>query len=120
MLKVNQMVNLESPAVDRVFHALADSTRRRMLGVLSRGDATVSQLAVPFDMSLAAVSKHVKVLERAELVRVEKRGRSRVCSLRPAALESASEVIEYYQRFWSSRLDALQVLLAKKKRRRKT
>jgi DNA-binding transcriptional ArsR family regulator len=114
------MVDLGSPHVDRVFHALADSTRRKMLGVLSRRDATVSELAGPFDMSLAAVSKHVKVLQGAELIRVEKRGRSRVCSLQPRTLKSASKVIEHYQRFWSSRLDALQVHLAKKKRTRKT
>jgi DNA-binding transcriptional ArsR family regulator len=118
VVKVNQMVNLSSARVDRVFHALADSTRREMLDVLSRGDATVSELAKPFDMSLAAVSKHVKVLSAAELVRVEKRGRSSVCTLRPRALGTASKVLEHYQTFWARRLDALEVHLAKKKRKR--
>lgn len=118
MLKVNRMVNLSAPQVDRLFHALADSTRRQMLGVLSQRDATVSQLAAPFDMSLAAVSKHVKVLEGARLVDVHKRGRSRVCSLRPRSLRTMSEVIEHYQKFWSSRLDALEIHVAKKKRKK--
>lgn len=118
MLKVNRMVDLSAPRVDRLFHALADSTRRQMLGVLSQRDATVSELAAPFEMSLAAVSKHVKVLEGAELIEVQKRGRSRVCSLRPGSLTAMSEVIEHYQKFWSSRLDALQVHIAKKKRKK--
>lgn len=112
MLKVNHVVDLESGLADRVFHALADRTRRHMLDVLSRGDVTVSQLAAPFDMSLTAASKHVKVLESAQLVHVAKRGRSRVCSVRPSGLRSASEIIRHYEQFWTARLDALDAHLA--------
>ena len=90
-----------------------------MLGALMGGEATVSQLADPFDMSLAAVSKHVKVLAGAELISVEKRGRSRVCSLEPEALHTAAEVISHYEKFWSSRLDALEAHLKKQAKTKK-
>ena len=119
MIKVNRMVNLSSERVDRVFHALSDSTRRAMLDRLTRGEASVSELAEPFDMSLAAVSKHVKVLASAQLVSVDRRGRSRVCRLEPKAFTTASSVIAHYQRFWAKRLDALQVHVAREKRRAK-
>ena len=105
------MVNLSSGSVDRVFHALADSTRRQMLGRLTRGEASVSELADPFAMSLAAASKHVKVLASAELIVVEKRGRSRMCKLRAGGLREVSDIIAHYQRFWGDRLDALDAHL---------
>ena len=85
-----------------------------MLGALTHGEATVSELANPFDMSLAAVSKHVKVLASAELISVEKRGRSRVCTLQPQALHAAAEIIRHYEKFWSDRLDALDAHLKNK------
>jgi len=97
--------------LDAVFHALGDATRRRMLRDLSGGQRSVGELAAPFDMSLAAASKHIKALEKAGLVRREVRGRTHVCRLEPRPLEDAHEWIAFYERFWSSRLDVLEGLL---------
>lgn len=93
--------------MDRIFHALADSTRRAMLDALTRGEASVSALSSPHDMSLAAAAKHIKVLEAADLIRVEKRGRSRFCRLEPRAFDDATDLLEHYRRFWHARLDGL-------------
>lgn len=103
------MVN-SSPSLNRVFHALADPTRRALLARLSRGEATVGELAAPFTTSLPAISKHLKVLERAGLLRRQIRGREHHCRLVPASLRPAGEWIIYYQRFWNERLDALEEL----------
>ena len=97
--------------MDSVFHALGDATRRQMLRDLAGGERTVSALAQPFAMSLAAASKHIKVLEHAGLIRREVRGRSHVCRLDPAPLASAHEWLGFYERFWTSRLDLLEQLL---------
>ncbi len=97
--------------MDRVFHALGDATRRRMLRELSGGGRTVSQLAEPFAMSLAAASKHIKVLEGAGLIRREVLGRTHLCHLAPGPLASAHEWLSFYERFWSGRLDILERLL---------
>ena len=80
------MVEHSASELDAVFHALGDATRRRMLRELSRGERTVSQLAEPFDMSLAAASKHIKALENAGLIHREVRGRTHMCRLAPAPL----------------------------------
>jgi DNA-binding transcriptional ArsR family regulator len=106
----NHMVDLQTPQLDTVFHALGDATRRRMLRALSQGERTVSQLAEPFAMSLAAASKHIKVLERAGLVRRTVDGRRHVCRLDPGPLASASEWLRFYERYWTERLDALEEL----------
>jgi DNA-binding transcriptional ArsR family regulator len=105
------MVELFAPELDTVFHALGDATRRKMLGELAGGERTVSQLAEPFDMSLAAASKHIKVLESAGLLSREVRGRTHVCRLEPGPLASAYEWLAFYERFWTSRLDILEGLL---------
>ena len=105
------MVELETPRLGPIFHALSDATRRRMLRELASGERTVSQLAEPFAMSLAAASKHIKVLEGAGLVRREKRGRAHLCSLDPGPLEIAHEWLSFYERFWTARLDVLDRLL---------
>ena len=107
------MVNRASRAerLDAVFHALSDPTRRGILGALTRGPHTIGELARPYPVSLAAVSKHVKVLERARLVRRRVRGREHVCTLDPAALAGARDWIERQERFWNERLDALEALL---------
>ena len=105
------MVELNAARLDTVFHALGDATRRRMIGELADGERTVSQLAAPFDMSLAAASKHIKSLENAGLIRREVRGRTHVCRLEPDALASAHEWLGFYERFWTSRLDILDRLL---------
>lgn len=100
-----------SSRLDTVFHALGDATRRHMLQELADGERTVGQLARPFEMSLAAASKHVKVLESAGLIRRQVRGRTHVCSLEPGPLASARHWLDHYERFWTGRLDALDRLL---------
>ena len=105
------MVELEPPELDSIFHALGDATRRRMLRELADGERTVGDLAKPFTMSLAAASKHIKALEHAGLIRRDVRGRTHVCRLDPGPLASAHRWLASYERFWTSRLDALEQLL---------
>ncbi len=97
--------------MNSVFHALGDATRRRMLGALARSDRTVGELAKPFAMSLAAASKHIRVLEHAGLIRREVRGRTHVCRLDSSPLASAHEWLGSYARFWTGQLDALEQFL---------
>lgn len=108
----NHMVELQALQMDTVFHALGDATRRRMLRDLSRGSRTVGQLAQPFEISLAAASKHIKALENAGLIRREVQGRTHICHLDPAPLERAHGWLGFYRQFWSDRLDALEEVLA--------
>jgi len=105
------MVELQTFEMNSVFHALGDATRRQMLRDLAAGERTVSELAQPFAMSLAAASKHIKVLEGAGLIRREVKGRTHVCRLEPGPLASAHEWLGFYERFWNSRLDLLEQLL---------
>ncbi len=105
------MVELTTPALDAVFQALTDATRRAMLRSLSEGERNIGELAAPFDMSLAAASKHVKVLERAGLVRRTIKGRTHTCRLEPAPLAAIDDWLRFYERFWNHRLDALNALL---------
>jgi DNA-binding transcriptional ArsR family regulator len=105
------MVELQDAQLSAVFHALGDPTRRRMLRLLSQGEHTVSRLAEPFQMSLAAASKHIKALEAAGLIRREVQGRTHLCHLNAAPLAAADEWLAYYERFWQQRLDRLETLL---------
>ncbi|MGO9419830.1 ArsR/SmtB family transcription factor [Roseiarcus sp.] len=105
------MVEFETPPLDSVFHALGDATRRRMLRELAGGERTVTQLAEPFSISLAAASKHIKALEHAGLIRREVRGRTHWCRLDPGPLASAHDWLSFYERFWTGRLDILERLL---------
>ncbi|MFO1068558.1 MAG: metalloregulator ArsR/SmtB family transcription factor [Geminicoccaceae bacterium] len=105
------MVDLETPRLDAVFHALGDATRRHMLRELARGERTVGQLAQPFAISLWAASKHIRTLESAGLVRREVRGRTHLCRLDPGPLASAHQWLGTYERFWTGRLDVLEGLL---------
>ena len=105
------MVEHDSLALDTIFHALGDATRRAMLGELAAGERSVGDLAAPFAMSLAAASKHIKVLEGAGLIRRDVRGRTHICSLDPAPLMSADQWLGIYRRFWTGRLDTLEALL---------
>jgi DNA-binding transcriptional ArsR family regulator len=105
------MVELTAPHLDPIFHALGDRTRRHMLRELADGERTVGQLAEPFEMSLAAASKHIKVLENAGLIRREVRGRVHICRLDPGPLASVSEWLALYERFWTDRLGVLDRLL---------
>ncbi len=107
------MVESETHQLNAVFHALGDATRRHMLHELAQGERTVGQLAEPFDMSLAAASKHVKALENAGLISRDVRWRTHVCRLNAERLAKAHEWLSYYQRFWTGRLDALEDLLRK-------
>lgn len=101
-----------SPALDAVFRALADPTRRDMLRSLAQGDLTIGELAAPLSMSFAGASKHVQALERAGLVRRSIRGRTHVCSLDPGPMAEAMQWLRFYERFWSGRLGALEAAIA--------
>ena len=105
------MVEHHASQLDTVFHALGDATRRQMLAQLAKGERTVSQLAEPFDMSLAAASKHIKALEAAGLVKRDVQGRVHVCRLNAGPLANAHQWLAYYEIFWTNRLDALEALL---------
>lgn len=105
------MVNSDPSRLDAIFHALGDATRRRMIRDLAGGERSVSDLAAPHRMSLAAASKHVKVLEQAGLLEREIRWRTHVCQLAPGALATAHDWLESYSRFWNDRLDTLETLL---------
>ena len=97
--------------LDHTFAALADPTRRAILARLALGEASVGELAEPFDVSLPAISKHIKVLETAELIIREKRAQQRVCRLKPEALRLASDWIEQNRRMWEERFDRLDAYL---------
>ena len=99
-------------ALDRVFHALSDPSRRAMVERLSRGPASVSQLAEPFAMSLAAVAQHLKVLELSGVVRTTKVGRVRTCELDHRVLAMAEDWIEKRRALWERRMDRLGEVLA--------
>jgi DNA-binding transcriptional ArsR family regulator len=107
----NHMVEHNPSQLDSVFQALSDSTRRRMLRELADGERTVGQLAEPFAMSLAAASKHIKVLESAGLIRREVRGRTHLCRLDPNPLSNAQHWLAFYEAFWTDRLSILDRLL---------
>ena len=102
----------QSATLDPVFHALADPSRRVMVERLTRGPASVSELAQPLAMSLPAVIQHLHVLEASGLVRSEKRGRVRTCRIEPAALTSAEQWITARRTAWERRLDRLGAHLA--------
>lgn len=103
--------------LDGIFAAVADRTRRSILERLRGGALTVTELAAPYDMSLNAVSKHLKTLERAGLIRREIRGREHSCRLEAARLQDAMDWMSYYSRFWTDRLDALERHLINKRKR---
>jgi DNA-binding transcriptional ArsR family regulator len=98
-------------SLDAVFHALSSAPRRSMLSTLAEGERTVGDLADPFAMSLAAVSKHLKVLESAGLVERRVQGRTTVCRLLPEPLVEVREWAAFVERFWASRLDRLERML---------
>ncbi len=101
----------ETEQVDQIFHALSNSTRRGMLRRLSRSACTVGELAEPADMSFAAASKHVQVLERAGMVNRRVKGRQHICTLSPKPLKEASDWLSFYEKFWDESLDRLQAML---------
>ncbi|GJD56540.1 ArsR/SmtB family transcription factor [Methylobacterium dankookense] len=105
------MVQQKDARLDSLFHALSDRTRRAILHSLSERDRSISELAEPFDMSFRAVSKHVKVLEEAGLVRRSIRGRTHLCGLEAGRLRDARDWLDAYGTFWHERLDALDDLI---------
>lgn len=111
------MVESSAVRLDSVFHALADPTRRAILHGLTGGEKTVTEVAQPHRMSLAAVSKHLKVLESAELIARERRGSFHIVRLQAQSLKPAEEWIAFYSRFWNERLDNLERFLEGKQPR---
>ena len=103
---------IPSPALDAVFRALADPTRRDMLRTLAQGDHTIGELAAPLRMSFAGASKHVQALERAGLIRRTVQGRTHVCSLNPDPMAEAMQWLRFYEPFWTGKLDALEAAIA--------
>ena len=97
--------------LDHTFAALADPTRRAILARLSEGHATVGELAEPFDMSLPAVSKHLKVLQKAGLIERRRDGRNQICAVQAAPLQDADEWLARYRAFWEGSLDSLAQFL---------
>lgn len=105
------MVELDSPQLDTIFHALGDPTRRGMLASLALGEKSIGELAEPFDMSFAGASKHVKVLEGAGLLSRRKSGRTHLCRLEAEPLGEAERWLRQWEKFWNVRLDRLQALV---------
>ena len=104
-------MNQNTQHLDQVFFALSDSTRRGILADLAKGSRTVGELSRPYDMSAPAISKHMRILEQAGLIRREKSGRQHHCTLATGNLRTAEDWINFHRNFWESRLDGLEELL---------
>ena len=115
----NHMVELQDISLNQTYAAIADPTRRAILLRLMQSEARVTELAEPFDISLNAVSKHLRVLERAQLIRRTIKGRDHYLSVNIEPLQEAAEWIETYQQFWEKRMDALEIFLVKKNSQKK-
>jgi DNA-binding transcriptional ArsR family regulator len=115
----NQMVKYSPTSLNRTFAALADPTRRRILAHLARGDRCVTDLARPHAMSLPAVSKHLRVLEKAGLLRRRRYGRVHQLKLEAKPMQQAAEWVEEYRKFWEGSLDRLAAYLEKTNKARK-
>jgi DNA-binding transcriptional ArsR family regulator len=113
------MGEYKSARLDGVFNALCDPTRRAILARLTDNDARVTDIAADFPISLNSISKHIRMLERAGLVRREVSGRDHVLSLNAEPLSEAARWIEHYRRFWEGRLAALDAYVTSKKGKRK-
>jgi DNA-binding transcriptional ArsR family regulator len=113
------MVKYSEPELDATFAALSDATRRGILARLAQGEASVSDLAAPYDISLPAVSKHLRVLERARLIERRKEGRVNRCRLVAGRMKDAAAWIERYRQFWEQQFDALARFLENSQREEK-
>ncbi len=100
-----------SEQLDLTFSAISDPTRRDILSRLSQGEASITELASPYAMTLPAISKHIRVLEAAGLVKRTKRGRVNYCHLNAEPMREATKWLLFYQRFWDTKLDALEEFL---------
>lgn len=110
------MLNYQ-PSLDRVFHALADPTRRAIVERLSRGSGSVSEIAGPLDMTLAAVVQHIQVLEQGGVISTRKQGRVRTCQLEPRALDIVDRWVAQRRSMWERNLDRLGEVLSERKRK---
>ena len=117
--KLNHMVQYSKAQLDASFAALSDVTRRGVLEQLGRADASITDLAAKFHMTLTGMKKHVGVLEQAGLVSTEKVGRVRTCTLGPRRLDEETAWIERYRQLWASRFDELDEVLEELKRKEK-
>ena len=117
---LNHMVQYSQARFDASFAALSDATRRGVLERLGRGDASITELAEKFHMTLTGMKKHVGVLERAELVTTEKVGRVRTCKLGLRRLAEEAEWIERYRQVWAARFDELDEVVEELKRKEKS
>jgi DNA-binding transcriptional ArsR family regulator len=104
--------------LDSIFSALADPTRRAILARLAQGETNVGTLAKPFDISAPAISRHLRVLEEAALIRNERRGKQRICRLNRETLDRAREWLDFSRRFWSGSFDRLDSHLKKSSKER--
>ena len=109
---------VERQHLNGLFAALADPTRRAIVAGLAAGPRTVGEIAAPFDMSLAAVSKHIHVLDHAGIIRRKRKGRSIRCELQPARLRPVADWIGNYEHFWNERLDKLEQVIKENKRKK--
>ena len=110
---------MSSHHLDATFAALADPTRRAILARLTSGEASVTELAEPFEMTMPAVSKHLKVLERAGLIARSRRAQWRPCRLEAGPLKNVADWVEHYRRFWSESFDRLDDYLRELKNKEK-
>ena len=108
------MTTKDSDPLDKVFMALADATRRKLVHMLSQGEKTMTELTAPFTMSMAAISKHIKVLEKASIVKRRIEGRTHYLMLVPEQLTGALDWISVYRYFWEQRMDELTKLIEEK------
>ncbi len=110
------LTNQLNVMLDSTLYALSDSTRRSILLSLAEKERTVNEIAEPYDMSLAAVSKHLKVLEKANLITKKKKGRTITCSMNFSPLDEVESLIKEYKRFWDARLTELQQFIEQSKK----
>lgn len=114
-ISFNQMVEYTFPTrnldLDSIFGSLSDPTRRDILQRVAQGQMTVGEIARAYDLTFAAISKHLKILENAHLIVKRKRGKERVVQLSPYAFKSAAEYLDWYQNLWNQRFDALEEFL---------
>lgn len=106
------MVELSLSPLDAIFGSLADPIRRDILRRVSRKEMTITDVAEPYDVTFAAVSKHLKVLEKAKLIIKRKQGREQVVALAPAAIKDAAQYLKAYEKLWNNRLDSLEKYLS--------
>ncbi len=106
-------MNHHDKDLDQVFFALADTTRRGILSQLINGKSTIGKISQPYSMSAPAISKHLRILERANLIKRSKIGRQHHCELTTAGLKTAEDWLQFHREFWKTRLDALDALLGK-------